>query len=1042
MTQISIFNNSLNKGYGDNNNNVNDVEGNSRLINNTQDLRNALMSRNLYNYYNIYPEQPDSRQNIVNITSKVIDSVMPFKSFNLSNSILGRLITLPNTPIADIGMIMLAKQMGYNAVSNAQQSYLPQMNLSNLFNGSRKTKKSGNEPTNEAINDDNDIFSLPKNFRITKSLTGSRFADTLEKIFGTQFVTVNPFRRGATNEDYLNNTGKQQIGYLYGQLSRNFYKPYDSQPYKNRYGFQITNRDKNFNKDSDVFIDDKIWFNPTNLIFNPFNNTNVFDNNTLNNIDLANHNMRLSYEIDDTRSYRYFYGGNLDFIEDLGKTKTDYLDNKETVDDNEYYEGFYPDNYRDRIVWGEANNDYYFNLNVKHGLLEYTRNLVKTPNGKNINQTEKGFIEKDGKIYYNGNRLIKPPEDSMFSGREYVRQHSIYDQYDRLDKAIRYEGNKFYNGNPNSVIYDTVLPKIAPLNNSGVIDNKNLMFTIENLAVEVDEDGIVIGDNYKTQLPPCEISESGHRIMWFPPYDIKINETTVSTYDSINFLGRVEPVYAYKYSERSANLNFKLLIDYPPQLRKNASFKEYSDFFAFGGNMEQKKPLKKITTKKIGLNQKTIDNLGIETPVQVPKLTNKTTYISFPNDQPKMGNINTIMDSMYFNLMYEPVSKKRSDKGIYSDGLNSWFYYKINTLKNIDDFTYTIVNTGNPEDSQYTHEYDENNDIDRLLKYYYSDAVDNYNKYYDIVIIGKATKLYTEGNPNDVVEEQKYNKALGLRRAEATKYFIEQRIQKIFGKSSKELGINIKTLSVGSYEASPENATKAKINSIDAKMERVAEVTFTRNEIVPEKKKNPANSNEKKVDKDLKKQNEDSKESKLKNKGNCSFEKIMSNEASKNNYQSLQYNNYYPVFHSQTPEDFHNRITFLQQCMRPGNPIQGFFEGCKSTNRNSSFGKQPICVLRVADFFQTKIIIENLNIIYEENESTWDTNPEGFGMQPMVAQVNLQIKIIGGESLQGAIDQLQNAISYNYYANSDFNNEGVHKTATMMANEQYSNKKK
>ena len=126
--------------------------------------------------------------------------------------------------------------------------------------------------------------------------------------------------------------------------------------------------------------------------------------------------------------------------------------------------------------------------------------------------------------------------------------------------------------------------------------------------------------------------------------------------------------------------------------------------------------------------------------------------------------------------------------------------------------------------------------------------------------------------------------------------------------------------------------------------------------------------------------------------------------------------------------------------MRPGMPIQGFEEGCKSTNRNSSFGKQPICVLRIADFFQTKIIINN--IVFNIQDSAWDTNPEGFGMQPMIAEVNLQIKIIGGQSLQGPINQLQNAISYNYYANSDFSNVGVHKTATEAANAEYSSKEK
>jgi len=53
-------------------------------------------------------------------------------------------------------------------------------------------------------------------------------------------------------------------------------------------------------------------------------------------------------------------------------------------------------------------------------------------------------------------------------------------------------------------------------------------------------------------------------------------------------------------------------------------------------------------------------------------------------------------------------------------------------------------------------------------------------------------------------------------------------------------------------------------------------------------------------------------------------------------------------------------------------------------------------------------------------------NPEGFGMQPMIAKITLQMKVIGGQSLKGPIDALQNAVSFNYYANSSFSSEGLY----------------
>ena len=64
-------------------------------------------------------------------------------------------------------------------------------------------------------------------------------------------------------------------------------------------------------------------------------------------------------------------------------------------------------------------------------------------------------------------------------------------------------------------------------------------------------------------------------------------------------------------------------------------------------------------------------------------------------------------------------------------------------------------------------------------------------------------------------------------------------------------------------------------------------------------------------------------------------------------------------------------------------------------------------------------------------------NPEGFGMQPMMANVTLQMKIIGGQSLQGPIDALQNAVTFNYYANSSFTDKGMYSRPSKEAGKQY-----
>jgi hypothetical protein len=50
-------------------------------------------------------------------------------------------------------------------------------------------------------------------------------------------------------------------------------------------------------------------------------------------------------------------------------------------------------------------------------------------------------------------------------------------------------------------------------------------------------------------------------------------------------------------------------------------------------------------------------------------------------------------------------------------------------------------------------------------------------------------------------------------------------------------------------------------------------------------------------------------------------------------------------------------------------------------------------------------------------------NPEGIGVQPMIVEVSLGFNIIGGMGLKGPVDQLQNALSFNYYANTEIYDE-------------------
>ena len=154
------------------------------------------------------------------------------------------------------------------------------------------------------------------------------------------------------------------------------------------------------------------------------------------------------------------------------------------------------------------------------------------------------------------------------------------------------------------------------------------------------------------------------------------------------------------------------------------------------------------------------------------------------------------------------------------------------------------------------------------------------------------------------------------------------------------------------------------------------------------------------------------------------FEKIQGTIFHHNITQKIRY--FDPAFHSITPEGFNARLTFLHQCTRQGHT----FANSDSTNNNKevlmyssannlAYGRSPVCILRIGDFYYTRIIIENLSIDYSVSDGIqWDMNQEGIGVMPMMANVSISFKFLGGSDLSGPIERLQNALSHNYYANT------------------------
>jgi hypothetical protein len=131
-----------------------------------------------------------------------------------------------------------------------------------------------------------------------------------------------------------------------------------------------------------------------------------------------------------------------------------------------------------------------------------------------------------------------------------------------------------------------------------------------------------------------------------------------------------------------------------------------------------------------------------------------------------------------------------------------------------------------------------------------------------------------------------------------------------------------------------------------------------------------------------------------------------------------------PAFHSMTPEGLNGRLNFLNQCVRPGETIPTIGTDNKPKYNdavNTSFGAPPVLILRIGDFYNTKIIPNSMQFTYDP--LVLDLNPEGIGVQPMVATVTMGFDMIGGMGLAKPVEELQNALSFNYYANTEIYDE-------------------
>jgi len=710
------------------------------------------------------------------------------------------------------------------------------------------------------------------------------------------------------------------------------------------------------------------------------------------------------------------------------------------------------------------------NFEFKGGsILDDTQRIIKSqPSGGRrlkhvgnaMDQVSKVF--NDGyKELTKGSRVLSYVGDiGQEKGAEYCRvfaKDTPYLQYNDLQKTdgITTEGRRF----SYSVFDKTYNLNMYPNKQEGGQDSTNLigggengyakkyMFSIENLSWRTsNKPGYTWAD-----LPICERGPNHGRVMWFPPYGLTFTEGSSASWKSTDFIGRPEPIYTYSNTNRTGTLSWKIVVDHPSALNvivnkvlNNETNKTRVDsilesFFAGCRKYDLYDLAKKyymiktsdltqiqtelnnktLSTEQIKYVDKTVNNGGqvVKTPEVEP--TNPFTKYEqlgfyFDNDIPKKDSTVTSFDDYYTPYIGEKtvyINNNAITGQFFSDIIENNFQELINLANDlVNEYTknpnilVTIRLVGSAS-APATKTYNVALSQRRI------DSVRNWFKTYPI--LSQAIGPDNNGNL----------KIMGSPQGEQT--VVTPRGQKVFNTYTCSDQDNKSTLSHEIYTINAMACRRVAIASIEAKIGGVP----------ASESKTPDNfvtTTTGTVEKGTKTVTEEVQRTVLRDNitkrvlrsllSECDYFETIKEETPlvfDNLKDKLKF--FHPSFHSMTPEGLNSRLTFLQQCMRPGDtiPVVKTIDGKDQLEynnaTNTAFGAPPVLVLRVGDFYNTKIIPDNLSLTYE----SLDINPEGIGIQPMIANVTLTFKFVGGSGLKEAVDKIQNGLSFNFYANTE-----------------------
>lgn len=687
------------------------------------------------------------------------------------------------------------------------------------------------------------------------------------------------------------------------------------------------------------------------------------------------------------------------------------------------------------------------------------------------NNPSKGNTTRNYNLYKPGEGFTRNGAEDDFGGEYYCRSWSSSRKYHTFDDLIRSKNNWWLGRDKDKTMTlsgglgerdATGMPKIAwDSSDSNYVSSTKLkgvlvpyMLSIENLAWK-DAPQMV-------NLPPCEVGPNGGRIMWFPPYDINFTDSSSVSWDTTNFIGRGEPIYTYNHSERSGTLDFTIVVDHPAVLNHiKKTFKNnltnadeaIHSFFA-GCDAETIKnyfadvlpPKVKDAPPVQDNNNSTANTNPNQSPTQTETIKPKEITpppkngikIFFENSYSSKNTIGRVVDITEYEVTNPStdtvnLNSWNTDGTTYTcgpAGSNSYSYLNKGKQADLEELAKFLVTEDGKNHQINLDSYTSpaNKEVKGYNTTLATDRANSLKKYlYDLMLAAEQTQggpPYLSGDNTNPQYDSEDNLLNSTDRWKTTPKAGDGEPD---NKCSTYITFN------GAKRCDPGNPcsdlTSGQSNSAKAKSFRFAQVNLEVNKAQQVKLLSQVKAKDTKAEETKKAEDQTALNPTVTKLDPQTAEIITNNyinecdyfEAMKRDqpfvYTSLaeKIKYFHPAFHAITPEGFNSRLTFLQQCTRQGPQLID-----QNQPQNMVFGRPPICVLRIGDFYHTKIVIDSMNLTYDPMQ--WDLNPEGIGVQPMIAKVSLGFKFIGGSSLGGPISQLQNAVSYNFFANTSVYN--------------------